>query len=180
MPSDAPEWAARLDAHRPRLRALAQLHLHAGLRRKVDPSDIVQQTLLKACANAADFRGTADAELAAWLRRILANTLADAARVFLGKQRDVTRERSLEVAVEDSSVWLDRVADSGGQTERLQRLLEALAELPEDQRRAVELHHLEGLAVATVAARMARTEAAIAGLLRRALRSLRATLTVGE
>lgn len=90
MPADVADVLPQLEEHRRHLRSLAQLHMHAGLRRKLDPSDVVQQTLLKACAAIGDFRGQGQAELAAWLRRILANTLADAARLYLGGKRDVT------------------------------------------------------------------------------------------
>ena len=46
-------------------------------------------------------------------------------------------------------------------------------QLPDDQRRAVELHHLQGLPSAEIAVRLGRTEIAVAGLLRRGLKKLR-------
>ncbi len=55
-------------------------------------------------------------------------------------------------------------------------LARALAQLPEDQRTAVELHHLRDASVAEIAARLGRTEASIAGLLRRGLQNLRTLL----
>ena len=57
--------------------------------------------------------------------------------------------------------------------EELRRLAEALAGLPEDQRRAVELHHLHGLPVEEVARTLGRSESAAGGLLRRGLKRLR-------
>ena len=60
----------------------------------------------------------------------------------------------------------DRKRAAGGSGRRL-------AMLPEDQRLAVELHHLLGHSSAVIAERLGRTEVAIAGLLRRGLKRLR-------
>jgi RNA polymerase sigma-70 factor (ECF subfamily) len=51
-----------------------------------------------------------------------------------------------------------------------------LATLPEGQRRAIELHHLEGWALADIAAELGTTKAAVAGLLHRGLKNLRVQL----
>jgi len=118
----------------------------------------------------------------AWLRAILANTLADAVRKFLPKTGGW--ERSLEAALEQSSRNLEAilVAEQTSPSQRvirheqLTRLADAIAMLPDDQRQAVELRHLQGLATAEIAARMNRSVAAIGGLLQRGLRSLRVSL----
>jgi RNA polymerase sigma-70 factor (ECF subfamily) len=60
--------------------------------------------------------------------------------------------------------------------EELLRLAAALAQLPEDQRRVVELHHLKGLLIAEVAEQMGRTRPAVVGLLCRGLKKLRELL----
>jgi RNA polymerase sigma-70 factor (ECF subfamily) len=64
--------------------------------------------------------------------------------------------------------------------EQLQRLADALARLPEDQRRAVELHHLKGLPVAEVAQEMGRSNSAVGALLFRGLTKLREWLREEE
>jgi RNA polymerase sigma-70 factor (ECF subfamily) len=56
------------------------------------------------------------------------------------------------------------------------RLSAALALLPDDQRRAVELHHLRGLPSPEVARLMERTPRSVAGLLLRGMRRLRQLL----
>ncbi len=45
---------------------------------------------------------------------------------------------------------------------------------------AVEMHHLHGCSVAEVAGQLGRSEASVAGLLRRGLKKLRESLEVGE
>jgi RNA polymerase sigma-70 factor (ECF subfamily) len=55
----------------------------------------------------------------------------------------------------------------------LLRLAQALAELPDDQRAAVELKHLKGYSLEEVARQLGRTKASVAGLLFRGLRRLR-------
>lgn len=176
------------EAHREYLELLARLHLPPRLRSKLDPSDMVQRTFLKAHQNLEQFRGQTETELAAWLRRILANTLTDAVREFDGPVRDVAHERSLEQTIAASSARLEALLAGSGTSpsagaareEELARLATALAELPEDQRTAVELHHLQGCAVQEIAFEMQRTEASVAGLLRRGLAQLREVLREPE
>ena len=68
-----------LEDYREYLRLLAGLQLHPRLRGQLDPSDIVQQTLLKAHEKHEQYRGNSDQELRGWLRSILARYLIDAA-----------------------------------------------------------------------------------------------------
>jgi RNA polymerase sigma-70 factor (ECF subfamily) len=60
--------------------------------------------------------------------------------------------------------------------EQLLRLAGALARLPEDQRQAVELHHLKGRPVAEVAEQLGRSPSAVGSLLYRGLKKLRELL----
>ena len=88
------------------LRQKAALLFDGRLRGKVDVSDVVQDVLLKAFANAKQFRGRSEAARRAWLRRILATTLADMVRRYLSsKKRNIGRELSLDEAVKQSSEW---------------------------------------------------------------------------
>ncbi len=170
-----------LERFRNYLLLLARMRLDDRLGARLDPSDVVQETLLEAHRKQAQFRGRTDAELAAWLRQMLAYAIADAVRAQGRARRDVARERSLEAALDDSSARLEAwlAADQSSPSDRAQReeqlvqLAEALAQLPEDQRRAVELKHLQGYTVADVARTLGRTETAVGGLLRRGMTRLR-------
>jgi RNA polymerase sigma-70 factor (ECF subfamily) len=141
-----------LEQYREYLRLLARLQIDPRRRRKRDPSDIVQETLLKAHAKEDQFRGQTDAEKAAWLRQILANMLAEELRKYGRQRRDAAREQSREAAVEQSSARLEKLlaSESSAPTQaalhnaELLRLAEALAQLPEDQREALEARHLLG------------------------------------
>src|SRR5262245_57466232 len=106
--ADAP--GTSLEGYRSYLRLLARLHLDQRLQGKLDPSDVVQQTLLEAYQGLGQFRGQGEAQQAAWLRQILARNLANAVRDLGRARRDVRRERSLEAELADSAarlgVWL--------------------------------------------------------------------------
>jgi RNA polymerase sigma-70 factor (ECF subfamily) len=181
-PAQAPVQA--LERYREYLCLLARLHLDARLRPKLDPSDVVQQTLLEAHQKQQQFRGTTEAEQAAWLRRMLAHNLADAVRALGQAKRDVARERPLDAAVQRSSAqiqaWLlaeqSSPSEQAIKNEQLLRLAEALPQLPEGQREAVVLHHLQGQSLASIAAHLGRSESATAGLLHRGLKKLRELL----
>ncbi|MFO0811506.1 MAG: sigma-70 family RNA polymerase sigma factor [Gemmataceae bacterium] len=171
-----------LERYRAYLLLLARRHIgHGG---RLEASDVVQQTLLAAHRQRGQFRGQTPAEEAAWLRRVLAGTLADAIRALGRGKRDISRERSVEAALDESSArlhdWL--AAEQSSPSERtvrgedFARLADALMALPDAQREAVTLRHLHGLPLAEIAARLGRGPAATAGLLKRGLARLRELL----
>ena len=177
-----------LEAYRDYLRLLAHIQMGSRLQSKMDASDAAQQAILQAHEARGQFRGTTETEKLAWLRVILANVLAAAVRRFETRARDVGREHSLEAELELSSSRLECLlaADQTSPSQRavrceeLLRLGAALARLPEDQRRVVELHYLKGLPVAEVAEQMGRSRPAVVGLLFRGLRKLRELLRERE
>jgi RNA polymerase sigma-70 factor, ECF subfamily len=178
--------AERLEPYRAYLRLLARLQLDPRLRGKLDPSDLVQQSFVKALQALNQFRGQTDAELAAWLRQILVRTLANAVRDLHRDKRDALRERSLEAALDQSSArlesWLAAPQSSPSQraeaNEQLLCLSAALELLPDGQSDAILLHHLQGWTVDAVALHLDRSPAAVAGLLKRGMKQLREALQV--
>lgn len=174
---------ANLARFRDYLRILAELEMGRGLAPRLDPSDIVQETLLRAHRAAEQIAGASDDSCRAWLRTILGNTLATAWRDEHRAKRDLRREVPLDRSLDRSSARIVRMAadlsspsDRLHGEERLLGLCHALASLPDDQRQAFLARHWEGLAVDDIAQRMGRTRPAIAGLLRRATVALRAEL----
>jgi RNA polymerase sigma-70 factor (ECF subfamily) len=173
-----------LERFRDYLQLLARLQLDPRLQGKVDLSGVVQQTLLEAHQQWDQFRTWDEARQTAWLRKVLAHNLTDEVRRLGAARRDVSRERSLDAAIEESSSRLEAwLADSRStpeqqaiRQEQLLALAAALARLAPDQRTAVELRHLQGFSVAEVAAEMGRPPQAVAKLLFRGLKKLRELL----
>ena len=171
-----------LESYRNYLRLLARTGIDASLQGKADPSDVVQETLGKAHRHFGQFRGSTEAELAVWLRQILARNLADLVRRYhTTEARQAGRERSLEDLLGASSQALGRLiagrgaspSQSAERRELSVVLADALAELPEDYREVVVLRSLEERGWDEVARGMGRSEGAVRLLWARALKKLR-------
>ena len=104
VPSTRIETALCADTHAPALeerdpgrfrnylKLLAELEMGSELAPRLDPSDLVQETLLKAYRSRDQFRGASDEAYLAWLRVILSNTLGTALRHHHRNRRDLRRE----------------------------------------------------------------------------------------
>jgi RNA polymerase sigma-70 factor (ECF subfamily) len=180
-----PALGQLLDRYRSYLMLLARLQIDRRLQGKVEAADLVQETFLEAHRDFAQFRGTTEKELAAWLRQILVSNLANLVRRYRGTQRrDVRLERQLAVELDQSSRMLDvglvaRQSSPSQQASRREQavlLAEALAQLPDDYREAIILRNLEGLSFPEVAGRMARSQDSVKKLWARALTQLRSLL----
>lgn len=183
MPAMQDNVNEKWEAYRSYLRLLARVQLDPRLRGKVDPSDIVQQTLLRACRSQDPSRPSTAAAEAAWLRQILARQLIDVARAFSANKRQISLERSLDESSARIEYWLAGSGSTPSQhvsaEEGLLRVSRALEALPDDHRTAVELRYFGGRTVPEIAEQMGRSRAAVAGLLRRGLENLRAELGRG-
>lgn len=177
--------ALRLHDFRGYLRVLAGMQLDPLLQSRIDPSDIVQQTFLQAHRALSQFRGKTDAELAGWLRQILANELARQMRDHRRDKRDIQRERSLQQAVEASSLrWeqftvsqLPSPADQADNNEMARRLANNLQNLPPTQREAIELHYWHGWSLQRIADHRQSSKSAVAGAIQRGIKRLYADLS---
>src|SRR6266446_2817513 len=85
-----------LESCRSYLLMVARGELDADLQAKEGASDLVQETFLEAQRDFGQFQGASEAELLAWLRRLLLNNVANFTRRYrtTGK-RSVTREVAL-------------------------------------------------------------------------------------
>jgi RNA polymerase sigma-70 factor, ECF subfamily len=171
-----------LELYRNYLALLARYQIGRRLRGKADASDLIQETFLEAYRDFAQFRGNTEAELVAWLRRILASNLANLVGRYCGTQRrDVRLERDLAAELDQSSRALDRglaapqnsPSHQAACREQAVLLADALERLPEDYRQVLVLRHLEELTFPEVAERMGRSVHSVKHLWARALARLR-------
>ena len=147
-------------------------HFDSALASKMDRSDIVQAVMLRACQRQDDFRGKDDVTFRSWLRRIVLSTIADYSRMFRGASRRIGLE---SVDPDLQSLKSDETTPSQHaiKTEESDRISRMIATLPIDQQTAFALKFVHGLQIQQIAERMSRTERSVAGLIYRALSSLR-------
>jgi len=177
-----------IDRYRAYLMVLARQQVLALPEAKLDTSGVVQQTLLDAHQAADVFAGLTSEQRLAWLRTALTRNLTDVYRRLFADKRDVRREEAIAVNVENSARGLDRwlavnALSPSQETDRNELLLRvalALSELPDAQRIAIEGHYFERRPVSVIATEMGRTAAAVAGLLKRGLQTLRQHLADAE
>ena len=170
-----------LQLYRNYLSILAAAQLDHRLRRRVNPSDLVQETMLAAHCDFVKFRGCSERELLAWLRQILIHCLHHAIETHLrAKMRDIRREISVEQlsrSLDRSVVTFDQVfADRGPspsaplyQRERAVALADQLATLSPQYRDVIVLRNLQGLSFEEVADRMGRKPGTVRMLWLRAI-----------
>jgi RNA polymerase sigma-70 factor (ECF subfamily) len=169
-----------LEACRGYLLLIARRHLDADLQAKGGASDLVQETFLEAQRDFGQFRGTSEAELLAWLRRLLLNNLGHFTRRYRGTgKRAVGREVAPSAdgssAAAGPALPADTPSPSGQamaheQAEALQRALERL---PDDYRRVITLRYDEGQSFEEIGRRMGRSPDAARKLWARAMERLR-------
>ena len=168
-----------LEACRNYLLLIAEGELAPELRAKGGASDLVQETFLEAQRDFAQFQGTTQAELLAWLRRALLNNLGNFTRHFCAAgKRAVAREVSL--AGDGSS------ADAGGglaaplpspsqeamAREQAEGLRRALARLPDDYRQVLLLRYEGGHCFEEIGRQLGRSPEAARKLWARAVEHL--------
>src|ERR671928_1209121 len=127
-----------------------------------EAEDAVQTTFLNACRGLS--RGVVPASESAWLFKIAEN-------VCLSRHRAAFRRRRVE-APGDLAEVEDLVAAPARADDELIPLEDALAEMPDAQRRALLLREWQGLSYREIAAELEVSQSAVETLIFRARRSL--------
>jgi RNA polymerase sigma-70 factor (ECF subfamily) len=174
-----------LQLYRSYLTILATTQFDRRLRRRLSPSDLVQEAMLAAHRDFGQFNGQSERQFLAWLRQILINCLHHSIEAHLKtKRRDVRCEVSIEQvnASLDHSVvdFAQFLADPGPspsapvrRRERAVEFANQLAKLQPQYREVIILRNLQGLSFDEIAKQMNRNAGAVRMLWLRAISKLK-------
>ena len=137
------------------------------LKDSAEAEDVTQEAMLRLWKNASDWR-QGEAKVSTWLYKVASNLCLDRLRKTKGTDLDAIPE------LEDDSPGVEATMMAA---ERAKTLNEALAQLPERQRMAISLRHIEGLSNPEIAEAMELSVEAVESLTARGKRSLKALLS---
>jgi RNA polymerase sigma-70 factor, ECF subfamily len=182
---DASAREELLALYRPYLRLAAGRRLPRVVQKRVDASDIAQQTLLDAVRGLDDFRGRTEPEFTAWMMKLLERNLLQCLRNHTLGKRDVRLEQNwTDESGSAQMVWHSLAGDGSSPESRVLHgeaalhLALALDKLPADQRTAVEMRYIEHQSLQEIADATGRTIGSIAGLIRRGVEAMQVHLPV--
>jgi RNA polymerase sigma-70 factor (ECF subfamily) len=184
---DANARGQLLDRHRPRLKQMVAIRFDRRLAARLDPSDLVQETLVEADRRLEAYLQDRPLPFYPWLRQLALNRLIDARRFHVrAGRRTVTREEP--AGLPESSVLqladrlISKEAPSAGLRlqENRERVRAALDRLAEADREVLVLRYLEQMSAAEAGAVLGVGEGAMRVRVLRALRRLRAVMSEGE
>jgi RNA polymerase sigma-70 factor (ECF subfamily) len=170
-----------LQSFRAYLMTVAGREMTIALRGKCGASDVVQETFREAHRDRTAFRGKTRHELRAWLKRILLNNIRDFTKGF----RQTKRQARLEVPMgpETLNALIDPELTPRGRAchrEDTVVIARAIAGLPEDYRRVIELKSRENWTFQEIGQEMGRSPDAARMLWFRAIESLRRELAASD
>jgi RNA polymerase sigma-70 factor (ECF subfamily) len=174
-----------LQRHRRRLRRMVAVRFDPRLAARVDPSDVVQETLAEAAASLDRYLRERPLPFYPWLRQLAQRRLIDLHRRHVqARRRSVTREAGPAALPDPSALALaDRLFARTSspsarlhRQERRDRVRAALEALPEQDREVLVLRILEALPTRETAAILGISEVAVRSRQVRALDRLRVLL----
>ena len=173
MPVDDGEF----EGYRDYLMVLARAQVEADLRGRIDPSDLVQETLCDALRDLPRHRGGSRAEMMGWLRSLLRCNLIDRFR----RLRLENRVASLDALLDQTSAGMNSLVQASQSAPDARALREEdaltlaglLEQLPDAQAEAIVLKHCRGWSVEEIGRHMDKTPDAVGGYLRHGMRRLR-------
>lgn len=163
------EW--RLLKELPQLRSFVRERSGPRFGHLLDPDDIVQDTAVAAFRSKADCDKMSDQHLHQWLRTVCVRRMTDAVRQ-IRRGYAAARGGKAQDARMGEKDW-ETPSRVAMRKEDAQELIEAIADLPSDQREAVHAFYIDDCCIRETARRLKRTPEAVHQLLFRARNVLR-------
>lgn len=175
--------SVQLIQFRPELLSLANRLVSSDLQARVDPSDVVQETLLTATRNLPNYKGE-KLPILAWLFKLLRQRIIDAKRKHLvSNKRSMRQEQVFTTAEEQQNVlgslpaqYQSRPPSEYSALTRIQRLEAALQSLDEHTQVLLRLRYFESQSLAEIAERLNISLSAVKMRHMRAVQELRKAL----
>jgi RNA polymerase sigma-70 factor (ECF subfamily) len=164
-----------LEACRQQLLQLAERELDSDLRAKASASDLVQQSFLEAHQGFGQFRGRTEAELLAWLRRILLHNVVNFSRQYHGTEmRAAGREVPLDQAA-GQTLPAGQLSPSGQAmaNEQAEAVRRALQRLPQEYHAVLLMRQCDRRSFEEIGKTLGRSAGAARKLWARALERLK-------
>lgn len=162
-----------------RFLGLARRKVGVDWQGKIDPDDILQETYIAAFNGIDRFEPEGADAFYRWVAAIIDHRFIDAVRRLRRLKRDVTRQQRMPSRISRHESLAAQFGDQAGRPSRIVNrndaigtLMGCIAQLPEDQRIAVQRIHLDEAPVAEVARELDRTEDAVRRLAGRGLEKL--------
>ncbi|MEZ6059687.1 MAG: sigma-70 family RNA polymerase sigma factor [Planctomycetaceae bacterium] len=172
--------------YRDQLRRMVIARLDGRFLRRVDPSDVIQETLAEAHRRLPDYLRDRPIAFYPWLRQLAARRLTAVHRHHLAaSKRSIVREDTPVPPISEDSLpdlatrvvgSLAEPADQVAHRETLRAVAAGLMELADDDRELLILRHVEQLSVADTAAVLRVAEGTVKSRHYRALNRLRSIL----
>lgn len=172
--------------HRQRLKYMVTVRLDRRLAGRVDPSDVVQETLIDAARRLDTYLHERPMPFYPWLRGLAWNRMIDLHRRHVSaSKRSVDREvHDLALSDQSADVLAQQLVAPGTDAfhrvvrdEWRERVQRALDQLPDAQREIVLMRHVERMSVAEIAAVIGVAEGTVKSRVFRALARLQGLLS---
>jgi RNA polymerase sigma-70 factor (ECF subfamily) len=178
---DSSAAATLLTRHKQRLRRMVQLRLDPRLSARLDPSDVVQDTLAEAHQRLADYARAREIPFYPWLRAIAWDKLIEMKRRHIAADRRSVRREvgQLDLSGDSEMILAERLlattstpSDQLIRREMRARVQDVIGKLPPLDHEVIVLRHLEELSFPETAAVLGISENAVYSRYRRAIERL--------
>jgi RNA polymerase sigma-70 factor (ECF subfamily) len=181
------------DLYRKYLRVVVRSSMRSKLREQVELSDVVQEVLIEMVRQFPSFTGEDEAALLGWMRRLVAQKLADLARfhtrlkrgggvapLSLDAHKDLAGTATpsgFETRLLDLlSLSQSSPSEAASRREQTDLLARTLANLPPREVKVLWLHYAEALSFTMIGERMGLSRKQVRVLWARGLKMLRRTM----